>query len=769
MRSVATLSKRQSYGGILQVISIGGGPAGLYVAILLKRLDPNHQITVYERNQLGDTFGFGVVFSDATLENFARADEPTYQAIRASLIHWDDIDTHYQGEVITSTGHGFSGLERKRLLEILTQRALELGVEMQHTHEITSLDAFSKADLILGADGVNSWVRASYQEHFGTHIDLRPNRFVWLGTSFPFRAFTFYFKESEHGMFRIHAYPYAPDKSTFIVECAEATYQKISAAIQGEEATAKYFEGLFSKELEGHPLFTNRSLWRQFPTIKNRRWSHKNIVLLGDAAHTAHFSIGSGTKLAMEDSIALIEAVSQEPDMTKALQRYEASRHSPADAIQRAAQVSLQWFEETERWFGKQPPLQFTFNLMTRSMRITHENLQLRDPSFIEQIDRWFMGVSKTQTKAEVGTAVQKPIPPMFTPYRMRSILLPNRVVVSPMCQYSAEDGSITDWHLVHLGSRAVGGAGLVLTEMTDVSPEGRITPGCAGLYHAEHVPLWRRVTDFVHQHSDAKIGVQLAHAGRKASTKAPWDSQREDDPLIKGAWMTLAPSSLPYQSYSPAPKEMTLEDMEKVVEDFVQSTRYAIEAGFDVIQLHMAHGYLLNSFLSPVTNQRVDAFGGSAENRLRFPLKIFDAVRATWPDELPLVVRISATDWVPGGLSKTDLLYIAQTLKEHGCDMIDVSTGQNTAEQKPEYGRLFQTPFSDQVRNEVGIPTMTVGAITSYADVNSILVSGRADLCVLARAHLFDPYWTRHAAQQQGYALPWPKQYRSVSRFSLR
>jgi anthraniloyl-CoA monooxygenase len=749
----------------LQVVSIGGGPAGLYFAILLKKQNPSHQIVVYERNHAGDTFGFGVVFSDATLENFARADEQTYQAIRAALIHWDDIDTHYMGEVVTSTGHGFSGMERKRLLEILTHRAGELGVEVRHNHEITSLDAFSDADLILGADGVNSWVRAQHQEHFGTHVDLRPNRFVWLGTTFPFRAFTFYFKESEFGLIRIHAYPYAEGKSTFIVECSEGTYQRLIAKIQGEEETAKYFEGLFAKELSGHPLLTNRSLWRQFPTIKNRSWSHKNIVLMGDAAHTAHFSIGSGTKLAMEDSIALLDALNQESDVTRALQTYEAARRSPVDSLQRSAQISLQWFEETERWFGKQPPQQFTFNLMTRSLRITHENLQLRDPRFIAQLDQWFARESSL-TEAPRDAAKT---PPMFTPYQLRSLVLQNRVVVSPMCQYSAQDGSITDWHLVHLGSRAVGGAGLVITEMTDVSPEGRITPGCAGLYKEEHVPLWRRVTDFVHTHSDAKIGVQLAHAGRKGSTKVPWESRREDEPLTEGAWTPWAPSAIGYHEYSPTPKEMTRDDMNKVREDFVQATRFAIQAGFDLIELHWAHGYLLNSFLSPITNTRSDEFGGSMEKRLRFPLEVFDAVRAAWPKELPLVVRISATDWVPGGLTNEDTLMIARSLKEHGCDMIDVSTGQNTPQQKPLYGRLFQTPFSDMIRNEVGIPTMTVGAITSYSDVNSILLAGRADLCVLARGHLFDPYWTRHAAQQQGYAMPWPKQYRAVSRFSLR
>jgi anthraniloyl-CoA monooxygenase len=748
----------------MRVVSIGGGPAGLYFAILMKKADPSHAITVVERNRPDDTFGFGVVFSDATLENFQEADPETHAAITGAFAHWDDIDVHYQGQVITSTGHGFSGLARQKLLDILQERCHALGVELIFQTEVGDPAAWlAGADLVVAADGVNSTVRSAYARHFDPAIDWRPNRFVWLGTTFPFRAFTFLFKESEHGLWRVHAYRYDECHATFIVETSEATWRRAGLEGADEAQTVAFCEGLFARELDGHRLLRNRSLWRQFPTVRNARWSHDRVVLIGDAAHTAHFSIGSGTKLAMEDAIALSRALRAQPDVPAALAAYEVERRPQVEALQRAAQTSLQWFEQTERYAGRLAPLQFAFSLLTRSLRVTHDNLRVRDAKLVAEVDRWFAGLAADQAR----TTVVAPPPPMFTPFRLRELVLPNRVVVSPMCQYSAEDGTPGEWHLVHLGTRALGGAALVMTEMTDVSRDGRISPGCAGMYAPKHVKAWKRIVDFVHTHTPAKIGLQLAHAGRKGSTRRMWEGI--DEPLPEGNWTLISASPVPYHPHSQVPREMDRNDMDAVRADFVRATRWAVRAGFDLVELHLAHGYLLASFVSPLTNRRTDAYGGSLANRLRFPLEVFEAMRAVWPKDRPMAARISATDWAADGLEPGDAVEVARALKARGCDVVDVSAGQTVPEQQPVYGRLFQTPFSERVRLEAEIPTMAVGAISSYADVNSILAAGRADLCVLARAHLWDPYWTRHAAWEQGVELPWPDQYLSVRGFIPR
>ena len=749
----------------MRIVSIGGGPAGLYFALLMKKADPAHDIVVVERNRADDTFGFGVVFSDATLEGFAEADRETSEEIAKSFAHWDDIDIHYRGEVLTSTGHGFSGMSRQLLLDILQRRCAALGVSLRFQHEVADLDAYRDADLILAADGVNSTVRARYAEHFRPEIDWRPNKFVWLGTTYPYPAFTFIFKEGEHGLWRVHAYRYDQSMSTFILETTEATWRRAGLDQADEDQSLAFAERLFAEELRGHRLLKNRSLWRSFPTVRNGCWHHGNVVLLGDAAHTAHFSIGSGTKLAMEDAIALARALQRHGEVPKALSAYEEERRPGVEALQRAAQVSLEWFEATERYHGRLGPLQFAVSLLTRSLRVTHDSLRLRDPGFVSRVDRWLVSEAERQSRVAVPAAPAPP--PMFTPFRLRELVLPNRVVVSSMCQYSAEDGAPDDWHLVHLGSRAIGGAGLVMTEMTDVSREGRISPGCAGMYKPEHVTAWKRIVDFVHGHSPAKIGLQLAHAGRKGSTRRLWEGI--DEPLPSGNWALVSASPIPYFPHSQIPRAMERGDMEAVRDDFARAARMAEEAGFDLLELHFAHGYLLASFLSPLTNRRADAYGGSLGNRARFPLEVFDAVRAVWPAARPMSVRISATDWAEGGMTPGDAVEVARLLKAHGCDIVDVSAGQTVPEQKPVYGRLFQTPFADRIRHEADIPTMTVGNVASYADVNSIIAAGRADLCVLARAHLYDPYWTRHAAYEQGYDLPWPDQYVSVQGFTPR
>jgi anthraniloyl-CoA monooxygenase len=759
---------------LLDIVCVGGGPGGLYFALLMKKADARHRVRVIERNRPDDTFGFGVVFSDATMAGIAEADSDAYDVIAKELVHWDDIDVYYRDSVIRSTGHGFSGVSRHTLLRVLQEQAVSVGVDLHFESEVTSLADVAGADLVVAADGANSSIRRLLGAGVSVSADIRPNRFVWLGTTKRFPAFTFYFKYDEHGLWRVHAYEYDPGHSTFIVECRDDTWRSAGLDRATEAETADHLERLFAAELEGHRLITNRSIWRQFPTIVTRPWSVDNTVLIGDAAHTAHFSVGSGTRMAMEDAVALrnvlvteLERDTNEPQclVRHALEAYELARRPQVESLQRAAQASLAWFEETERYM-EQPPLQFTFTLLTRSLRITHEDLRVRDPHLLEQVDAYVADTAAQQTgQARRGGRVP---PPMFTPFRLRELVIPNRIVMSPMCQYVADDGTVGDWHLVHLGSRAIGGAGLVMAEMTDVSRDARISPWCAGLYAPQHVHAWKRIVDFVHGQSAAKIGIQLGHAGRKGATKRLWEGDNE--PLENGRWPLVSASPIPYfPDRSPVPREMTLDDMREAEVDYVTAAEFASEAGFDLLEVHMAHGYLLASFISPLTNHRTDEYGGSLDNRMRFPLAIFDACRAVWPAHKPISVRISAVDWMPGGIEPEDAVDIAKLLYRHGCDIVDVSAGQTVHDQQPIYGRLFQTAFADRIRHEVGIPTMAVGNISSYMDVNTIIAAGRADLCLLARAHLFDPYWARHAAWMQDWPLPWPEPYRSVERYNPR
>ncbi|MEX2467336.1 MAG: bifunctional salicylyl-CoA 5-hydroxylase/oxidoreductase [Gemmatimonadota bacterium] len=770
----------------MKIAIVGGGPSGLYFSILMKRADPSTEIVLFERNRADDTFGFGVVFSDATIAEVEGADTETYAAVTEHFVRWDDIDVHFGGERIRTTGHGFAGMSRKKLLDVLQREAAALAVDLRFESEVRQLEDFEGYDLVVGADGVNSSVRSLLEDRFEPSLDWRPNRFVWLGTTKPLPAFTFYFRENEHGLWRVHAYQYEPGLSTFIVECTEDTWRAAGLEDVTEAETVAYCEALFAEELEGHELIPNKSVWRSFPTIRCERWAVDNVVLIGDAAHTAHFSIGSGTRLGMLDAIALREALERQglvgdaagpsvgpgspgvplrARVAASLRSYEAERRPPVESLQRAAQASLEWFEATERYMGLDP-VQLVFTLLTRSLRITHEDLRVRDPAFLARVDQWVAEQAEAQTRTPVPR--DPPPPPMFTPFRLRDLVVPNRIVVSPMCQYCAEDGTVGDWHVQHLGSRAVGGAGLVYAEMTDVSPEARISHGCAGLYKPEHVDAWKRVVDFVHGHSPAKMAIQLGHAGRKGSTKPLWEGDSE--PLDQGNWPVISASPIPYfPDRSQPPREMTRADMDEVVAHYVRATGYAEAAGFDLLEIHMAHGYLLASFISPLTNERDDAYGGSLANRMRFPLEVFDACRVVWPEPKPMSVRVSAVDWAPGGMTPDDAVEVARLLAAHGCDAIDVSAGQTVPDQRPVYGRLFQTPFADRIRHEAEIATMAVGNVSSWMDANTIIAAGRADLCLLARAHLFDPYWTRHAAAMQGYDLPWPPQYRSVERYTPR
>lgn len=735
----------------MKIIGVGAGPAALYFSILAKRDHPDWDITLHERNAPAQTSGWGVVFSDETLGNLLDADAPTHDAITRDFAHWNEIDVFYRGERVRSAGHGFSGIGRQRLLDILTARAQSLGVEVRFGEDVSDPRALAaRCDLLLGADGIRSGVRAQWADAFQPSLDHRRCSYIWLGTTKLFEAFTFIFAEPEDvpgAVFQVHAYRFDATHSTFIVECDDASWRAAGLHEMSVDDGVRWLERLFAPWLDGHPLLQNRSAWVKFATVRNARWSTENVVLLGDAVHTAHYSIGSGTKLAVEDAIALADALRDGGDVPRALARYEETRRPITERIQKAAQDSLVWFESVRRHRVLEPA-QFAFSLMTRSKKIGYENLGVRDPAFVAAAREWFA--------ARAGAAPETP--PMFAPLALRGLTLPNRVVVSPMCMYSADDGAVGDFHLVHYGARAQGGAGLVMCEMTDVSAEGRITPGCAGMYAPAHVDAWRRVVDFVHRRAPAKIGLQLGHAGRKGSTAVPWEG---GGALREGAWATIAPSAIPYVPAWPAPRAMDRDDMDRVRDTFVRATQMADAAGFDLVELHCAHGYLLASFLSPLTNRRDDGYGGDIAGRARYPLEVFDAVRAAWPSEKPISVRVSATDWHEGGITDDDIVAFAAMLKARGCDVIDVSTGMTVADQKPMYGRMFQTPWSELIRNEVGIPTMTVGAITTADQVNTILAAGRADLCALARPHLADPYFTLHAAAAQGWGTqPWPAQY---------
>ncbi len=749
----------------MKINCLGGGPGSMYFATLMKKSYPRAEINIYEQNKNDDTFGFGVVFSDKTMENFRAADEPTYQAITGAFEHWDDIDIHAKGQVLKSTGHGFAGMSRVKMLILMQKRCQELGIKM-HFQTRMEPDALRDCDLLYAADGVNSATRERYKDQFKPNIDFRPNRFVWLGTDYNFPAFTFHFIENAHGLWRTHCYRYEEGMATLIIECTDETFANTGLGVTDENATAKYVADLLRPFIGNARVITNRSHWRNFPNISCANWHFDNVVLAGDAVHTAHFSIGSGTKLAMEDAIALHKAITDTGSVKEGLPQYVKDYKPQVESLQRAAIVSQRWFEEAERYYHRLDPIQFGFAVLTRSLRISHGNLRQRDPNYVAGVDRWFATQAANQSGVNVRTEPSPP-PPMFTPFRLRDLVLPNRIVVSPMCQYSAEDGMPDDWHLVHLGSRAMGGAGLIIAEMTDVSREARISPGCTGMYKPEHVAGWKRVTDFVHKHTQSKIALQLGHAGRKASTRLLWEGY--DEPLKDGNWPIVSASPLPYKPHSQVPREMNRADMEAVIADYVRATKMAEEAGFDMLEVHMAHGYLLNTFISPLTNQRKDDYGGSLANRMRFPLEVYRAVRAAWPQGKPISARISAHDWKEGGTEPKDAVEIAKLLKAAGVDIVDVSSGQVVHDEKPQYGRLFQTPFADRIRLELGMPTMAVGGISSFEDVNSILAAGRADLCVIARAHLFDPYWTRHAAYELGWIgyekFAWPKQYDTLNR----
>jgi anthraniloyl-CoA monooxygenase len=736
----------------MRIAVLGGGPAGLYFAILMKQTWPRLDITVFERNRPDDTFGFGVVFSDQTLETFERYDAQSFRAITEAFAYWDDIEIRFRGTRHRIGGNGFCGCARRTLLLLLHDRCRALGVELRFRHEFSDLAEFAEADLIVAADGINSIVRERHRDHFRPGVDLRPNRFAWMGSTKPLDAFTFSFRETEHGIFIAHAYQYAPGHSTWVMETDPATYARAGLDAMDEAESARFLEGVFAEDLDGHRLLTNRSHWRRFPMIRNVRWVMGNVVLLGDAKSTAHFSIGAGTKLAMEDAIALYESFRRNSSVTTALADFESARRDEVERTQHAADVSLVWFEHVAR-FWHMDPVQFAFGLMTRSKSITYDNLRLRAPDFVAATDAMFAGQVRARGLDPIPGA-----PPMLQPFALRGLHLTNRIVVSPMCMYSAEDGVPNDFHLVHYGSRAQGGAGLMFTEMTDVAPDARITPGCTGLWNDAQEAAWRRIVDFVHASGETKFCVQLGHAGRKGATKLMWEGI--DRPLPAGAWPIIAPSPLPYYPDSQVPREMTRADMDRVRADFVAATRRALRAGFDMVELHCAHGYLLASFISPLTNRRTDEYGGSLANRLRFPLEVFAAMRAVWPAEKPMSVRISATDWQEGGITGADAIEIARAFAAAGCDLIDVSTGQTTPDAAPVYGRMFQTPFSDAIRNEAGMATMCVGSITTADQVNTILAAGRADLVALARPHLADPCFALRGAAEYGFSLPGPVQY---------
>ncbi len=744
----------------MRVACLGGGPAGLYFAISLKLRNSDHEINVIERNKADDTFGWGIVLSDETLENLHANDPVSAKSVHDYFAYWDDITLHYRGQRLISSGHGFCGIGRKKLLQILQKRAIELGVNLLFETEVVSAADYSKSyDLVVASDGLNSKTRSEFKIHFKPNLELRKCQFVWLGTRQKFAdAFTFIFEKTKHGWVWAHAYQFDKNTATFIVECAQETFDKFGFADLSQEESIKICEEIFKDHLSGHALMTNAnhirgSAWIRFPRVLCEKWHYKNIVLLGDAAATAHFSIGSGTKLAMESAIELADCIEVETHLSKAFEKYEVTRRQDVLRLQSAARNSVEWFEDVERYLDLDPT-QLNYSLLTRSQRISHENLRERDEAWLASAERWFMkhaGVSSTFPTR----------PPMFAPFNIRELKLKNRIVVSPMAQYKAVSGCPTDWHLTHYGERAKGGAALVCTEMTCVSAEGRITSGCAGLYDSKHESAWARITNFVHTNTDAKISCQIGHSGRKGSTQLGWETM--DAPLKENNWDLVSASAIPWSENNATPSEITLDEMNKVKSQFVNSVLMAKRAGFDMIELHAAHGYLISSFISPISNQREDEYGGTFDKRMRYPLEVFEAMRAVWPDDMPISVRISANDWLgEAGVTPETAVKISQAFSDAGADLIDVSAGQTSNEAQPVYGRMFQTPFSDRIRNETGINTMAVGNIYEADHVNSILMAGRADLVAIGRPHLSNPYWTLHEATKIGdrAAKDWPNPY---------
>jgi anthraniloyl-CoA monooxygenase len=757
----------------MNILCIGGGPAGLYFSLLMKLQNPATQITVIERNRSMDTFGWGVVFSDHTLENLMKADANSGQQISQAFHHWDNIDVHFKGQRITSGGHGFCGIGRQKLLDILQAQCRDVGVSLVFENDVENevlLADYYKADLIIAADGLNSPIRTKYAETFQPDIKLGLCRFVWLGTRKLFSALTFAFEETEFGWFQAHAYQYDSELSTFIVETSEDVWKKSGLERMSQPEAINFCEKIFARYLDGHVLLPNTAhlrgsaSWLNFPRIICQQWVHTAqfgnklvpIVLMGDAAHTTHFSIGSGTKLALEDAIALNECFKKygEEGLNNVVESYQRSRTGDVLKLQSAARNSMEWFEHVSRYAAMQVP-QFSYSLLTRSQRISHENLRSRDQDYINDYERWFA--------LQIGVTVgNKPVPPMLLPLQVRTVQLKNRIVVSPMAQYSAINGVVGDYHLVHLGSRAMGGAGLIFAEMTCVSASARITPACPGLYAPEHTAAWARIVHFVHANSTARIAIQLGHAGPKGSTKPAWEGT--DQPLDEGNWPLIAASEQCYvPGFSQVARAVTREDMKNLEKDFVQAAAAADQAGFDWLELHCAHGYLLSTFISPLTNFRTDEFGGSIQNRCRFPLQIFSAIRKVWPATKPISVRISAHDWVEGGMTPEDAVVVARLFKEAGADVIDCSSGQVSKLEQPVYGRLFQTPLSDQIRNEAQILTIAVGSITDADQANSIIASGRADLCAIGRPHLANPAWILHEAAKFGFEeVDWPIPYQA-------
>jgi len=748
----------------LKIVCLGGGPASLYFSILMKKANPAHDITVIERGDRDSTWGFGVVFSDETLKGFMDADAASYKGIVEQFAYWGGIDNKIHGKTINSQGHGFCGMSRLKLLNTFHDRCDELGVNLRFNTDITDIEQLEidKHDLVVAGDGLTSILREAYEDEFRTTMDWRANKFCWLATTKPLDDFTFIFTKNEHGWWLVHAYRYEEGMTTWIVETSADTWTSAGMDTATEEDTKAYCEALFKDDLDGHALITNRSVWRTFPVVRNERLFYKNIVLLGDAVRSAHFSIGSGTKLAMEDAIALAGYFDESGgDVNAALEKYQVVRKDEADRLQRTAVVSLSWFEHIDRYADVQSAEQFTFNMMCRAKRITYENLRLRDPQYIASVDQWFA----QQAKAETGfddIDTENPTVPVFQPFRIGEMRVENRFQMSAMCQYCAENGNPTDWHLMHYGERAVGGVGLLNTEMICISADARITPGCAGIWTDEQTGRWERIVDFVHNNSQAKICAQIGHAGRKGATCQPW-AGGIDQPLADGAWEIIAPSALPYLDHSVVPRAMTIDEMDDVVADFVNAVNNAERAGFDMLELHFAHGYLLSGFLSPVTNLRDDEFGGDIAGRMKFPLRVLAAVRAVWPENKPISARISATDWVDGGLSEADMLALAVALKDAGLDIINVSTGQVTKDEDPMYGRMFQAPFADQIRNEVGIPTIVAGNITTADQANTLIAAGRTDIVAFGRCIMNEPHFVLSAAAHYGHVgQQWAPQYQS-------
>jgi anthraniloyl-CoA monooxygenase len=738
----------------MKVVCVGADPAALYLGILLKRQDPSHSVSFLLESGRRTTWLPSSLVCNPLKRRLKLADPEVAAAANVEVATFDRVELDTGDRRFETRGLAYASVRTAGLTEALKAIAIGLGCEFLQCDADAIFPRLESADLVVGADGDGSRVWRPTGSNATQH-DVGTNLHFGCESPSSRDSLRYSFRETPSGFFHAVTWPHAGGSTTIIEAPAEAIH--VAGLLNADaDAIFAWCRDLFAEELDGaSPASTT---WERSVTVRNPNWRHGKFVPLGQAAYTTHFSVGLDIRSGLDDAQALAALLATHASVDDALTAFDAARRPKAESLQRAASASQGWFEHAGEHMGL-PFEQFVFSLLTASMRITYARIEKAAPELVRSVDALI---------APASDGSNRPPPPMFAPITLRGVTIPNRVVVSPMCMYSAKDGTVNDWHVVHLGSRAVGGAGLVISEMTDVLPEGRISLHCAGMYAPEHVDAWRRVTDFIHAHSPAKVAVQLAHAGRKGSLTRSWEGHRS---LGEAAnWEILAASAIPFADGRQTPRAMNRADMDKVRDAFARAAEMSDAAGFDMIELHFAHGYLISSFISPAANKRTDEYGGSLENRMRFPLEVFNAVRAAWPQHKPISTRISSVDWVDGGTTVDDAIEIARMLHEAGNDILAVSSGGVVSAQPAVGGRVYQASLSDRIRNALGIPTMTVGGIVSHGDINTIIAAGRADMCALGRGSLENAYFVRHAARDQNFTgLHWPSQYRRAGEVRLR